>query len=153
MSDSLAVVLREGYTRVEGALSEEALMLVAYARASNGRGRAERNRRLAPIVAAYRLGPRQLWGPVLLDLLAPAILERLQRLQARPPVIDEEEIRQQFLVELLNLAATIPLLDDGRWLKATLMSRTNQAVRRWLEREGQRQTRQRSWEAIEEEGG
>src|ERR1700680_188038 len=134
MAESLAVVIREGYSRVEGELSEEALMLVACARSSTDLAPDERNRRLAPIVAAYRAGPRELWGPVLLDLLAPAILVRLQRLGARPPVMDKEEIGQQFLVELLHLAATVPLPVYGRWPKRTLMSRANQAVRRWLRR-------------------
>jgi hypothetical protein len=152
MAESLAVVVREGYSRVEGDLSEEAITLIAYARASTDLSPDERSRRLAPIVAAYRAGPRQLWGPVLLDLLAPAILVRLKRLGARPPVMDQEEIRQQFLVELLHLAATVPLPVYGRWPKTTLMSRANQAVRRWLEREGRRQDQQISWETLEEEG-
>src|SRR5205823_8499092 len=97
-----------------------------------------RNARVAEAVAGYRLGPRQLWAPVLLDLLAPAIIQRLQRLQAVPPILDEEEIRQQFLVEVLDAAAHIPLPSNPAWHAGQILSRANQAVRRWLVKEGKR---------------
>jgi hypothetical protein len=151
MSRSLANDLREGYRQVADELPEEARALVRRARDHNA-SLAERNRCLAAIVTAYRRGPRRLWGPVLLDLLAPAILERLQRLRAQPPTIDDEEVRQQFLVEVLGAAAYIPLPENPIWVKGQIMSRANQAVRRWLAREGRRQLHQDSYEAREEAG-
>jgi hypothetical protein len=151
MSNSLSEDLREGYRQVADDLPQQAVALLAGARDSVNAGPAERNRCLAAIVAAYRCSPRQLWAPVLLDLLAPAIIERLQRLCAEPPALDEEELRQQFVVEVLQAAAYIPLPDRPAWQKKQILSRANQAVRRWLEREGRRQDSQRSFEGIEEE--
>jgi hypothetical protein len=151
MSSSLADDLREGYRKVAGELSGEAIALVARARDPRT-SLAERNRNLAQVIAAYRQGPRRLWGPVVLDLLAPAILQRLQRLRAQPPTIDEEELRQQFVVEVLRAAAYIPLPDHPGWAKGQILSRANQAVRRGLAREARRQRRQDSYEAREEAG-
>lgn len=151
MSSSLADDLREGYRKVAGELSEEAVALVARVR-DPMTSLAERNRNLAQVIAAYRGGPRRLWGPAVLDLLAPAILQRLQRLRAQPPAIDAEEIRQQFVVEVLRAAAHIPLPDHPGWARGQILSRANQAVRRWLAREARRQRRQDSYEAREEEG-
>jgi hypothetical protein len=151
MSSSLANDLREGYRQVADELPAESRALVERARDRNV-SLAERNRCLAEIVTAYRRGARRLWGPVLLDLLAPAILERLQRLRAQPPTIDSEEVRQQFLVEVLGAADHIPLPENPIWVKGQIMSRANQAVRRWLAREGRRQLHQDSYEAREEAG-
>jgi hypothetical protein len=148
MRASLSESLREGYGEVAAALPEEAVALLLRARDSISAG--ERSRCLAGVVHAYRCGPRQLWGPVLLDLMAPAIVERLQRLHVQPPAIDEEEVRQQFLVEVLHAAAYIPIPRHPSWVRGQILSRANQAVRRWLARERRRQGRQESFEAREE---
>ena len=152
MSSSLTDDLREGYRQVTDELPEDARAMVARARDLRNSSLTERNRCLAAMVAAYRRGPRRLWGPALLDLLAPAILERLQRLRAEPPAIDDEEIRQQFVVEVLRAAAYIPLPENPVWVKGQILSRANQAVRRWLAREGRRQHGQDSYELGEEAG-
>jgi hypothetical protein len=52
------------------------------------------------------------------------------------------------VVELLQLAETLPLR-DGRYLRSRLLLRTNQAVRRWLAREGVRRSGQVSLDHIE----
>jgi hypothetical protein len=109
------------------------------------------DQRLALVVAAYRCGPRGLWAPVLLDLLAPAMIARLQRLRAEPPAVDEEDLRQQLVVEVLRAAATIPLPANPAWQKKQILSRANQAVRRWLQQAHRQQLRQRSFEAMGEE--
>lgn len=152
MSSSLADDLREGYRQVADELPEEAMALVSRTRDLKNVSLAERNRGLAAIVEAYRIGPRRLWGPVLLDLLAPAIIERLQRLRAEPPAMDEEEIRQQFVVEVLRAAAHIPLPENPAWAKSQILSRANQPVRRWLAREARRRGLQDSYEARGEAG-
>jgi hypothetical protein len=150
MSSSFVADLRDGYQEVAYALSEESSDLRARARDSSNAGRGERGRSLRAIVDAYRVGPRELWGPVLLDLLAPALLARLQRLRAEPPAMDEEDIRQQLVLELLHAAATMPLPAEPGYLKSRLMARANQGVWRRLAREGRRQLRQQSFEAMEE---
>lgn len=150
MARSLSDDLRQGYREVEGALSDQERALLACAREPRNRARAGRSQHLAAIVAAYRAGPRWRWAPVLLDLLAPALLARLQLLRAERPVLDEEDLRQQLVVEVLQAAATVPLPDDARSLKSRLILRASQGVRRRLERERQIQRAQESLDAVEE---
>jgi len=148
MESTFATDLRQGFEQVAGALSAEALVLVSRARDSSVAGPTERNRLLAEIVAAYRIGPRELWGPVILDLLAPGLVEVVQLCRAEPPAMDEQEIRQQLVVEILLAASTIPIHDGGRNTKARLLARAYKYVVRWLEREGRRQSRQCSYEDL-----
>ncbi len=150
MATNLATDLRQGYEQVAGALPEEALALVARARDSINTGLAERNRLLAEIVTAYRAGPRELWGPVILDLLAPALVELLQWFRAEPRAMDDQEIRQQLVMEILRAAARIPIHEDGCDMKVRLLDRAYKYVVRWLVREGYRQSRQCSYEALQE---
>jgi hypothetical protein len=150
MAMTFASDLRRGYEQVAGDLAEEALALVARARDSSNTELAERNRLLAEIVAAYRAGPRELWGPVILDLLAPALVQLLQWFRAEPPAMDDEEISQQLVMEILRAAATIPIHKDGCDMKVRLLARAYTYVVRWLVREGYRQGRQCSYEALRE---
>ena len=152
MTSNLATDLRQGYEQVAEALAGSELELLARARDSDNRTPAERNQLLGKIVAAYQRGPRQLWAPVILDLLAPALLDTLQWLRPEPPVAEDEEIRQQLVMEALRAAATIPIQTSGRRLKIRLLSQANRAVVRWLEEEGIRQSWQQSFEATEEMG-
>lgn len=148
MATTLATELRQGFNQVGRTLPEEALVQVARARDSMNTGPDERNRLLAEIVAAYRAGPRQLWGPVILDLLAPALIELLQWIRAEPPTVDEEEIRQQLVLEVLRAAATIPIHRGGRDMKVRLLARAHKYVVRWLIREGCHQDRECSLDAL-----
>src|SRR4029077_5941982 len=107
---------------------------------------------LMAIVLAYKAGPRKVWGPVLLDVMAPSLLARLRRLRAEPPVVDGEDIRQQLVLELLHAAARMPLPEEPGYLRSRLMARANQGVRRRLQREHRRQARQDSLDAVEGEG-
>jgi hypothetical protein len=66
--------------------------------------------------------------------------------------VDEEEIRQQLVMEVLRAAATMPIHEGGRQMKIRLLSQANRAVVRWLEREGIRQNWQHSFEASEQRG-
>lgn len=143
MSNSLSEDLRQGHrvARPAGVLRVRNL---------DGSARVDPHQRLAEVVAAYRIGPRAIWAPVLLDLLAPAMISRLKRLRAEPPAVDEEDLRQQLVLEVLRAAATIPLPANPSWQKKQILSRANQAVRRWLQQEHRQQLRQRSLEAIEE---
>jgi len=149
-SNTFAEELKEGYRRVAGCLSEEELRVVLRARDPINTGGLERNRLLAQIVCAYRTGPKQLWGPVLLDLLAPTLVLMLQGLRPVPPVIEEEEIRQQLVVEALRSAATVPLLESGLQTRFRLTSRTYTNMLRWLAREGRRRRGQVSFEGLGE---
>jgi hypothetical protein len=148
MATDLSTSLMAARTEATRELSGEALALIARARVSLSSPPAKRDQALAAIVISYRAGPRRLWAPVLLDLLNPAMLDCLQRLGEEPPVFDREDLRQQLVVELLHLAATLPL-GDGRYLKRRLIRRANQAVRRRLAREAFRRRRQVALHEVE----
>jgi len=150
MATSLAADLSEDYRRAEGDLPEPASALLSRARDSSIYGTRERDRLLTDIVAAYRAGPRQLWAPVILDLLAPALVELLPLLRPELPVVDNEEIRQQLVMETLRAAAVMPIHERGGDTKVRLLARAYKYVVRWLVREGSRQHCQLSFEALEE---
>jgi hypothetical protein len=151
MATSLTADLREAYRRAACALSAEQLELVARARDTLNVPLAERNQLLVQIVAAYRAGPRQLWGAVLLDLAAPALLEVIQRFEAPRPVVDEQDLSQQLVLQFLHAAATMQVRRDGRGLKRKLVSRAAKALARHLFRESHHQSWHCSFEANEED--
>ncbi len=150
MVNSLATELREGFRLVVGSLSENERILVSRARDLVEASPLERSQALAEIFCCYRAGPTQIWGPVVLDLLAPAMLAMLQGFEPVPPVIDEEEIRQQLLLEVLRAAVCIPLRPAGRLTRFRVMSRARTGMLRWLAREGRRRALQVSFDELEE---
>ena len=135
MASNLAVDIREAFGCSRAALAEPELDLVERTRASRNAASGERDRLLRSVIEAYRLGDRRVWAAVLLDLLTPAILERIRLLRAEPPAIDAEDIRSQFVVELLNAAAVMPLPPDARFVERRLVLRASQGARRWLSKE------------------
>jgi hypothetical protein len=150
MNATFADDLMDGFRQVAEVLSRGELEILARARDSINEDLAERNRILAQLILAYRRGPRQLWAPVLLDLLAPALIDGLGHFRAQPPVLDEQEIRHQLVMEVLEAATTIPTQERGRRLRLRLMSQASRAVVRWLEREGIRQNCQDWLDEMEE---
>lgn len=135
MATSLTSDLRQGYREVAPRLSGEQRQLIERARSRGGKCRKERDRALADIVYEYRAGPRELWAPVILDLVAPAMLARLQHLVARPPYVEDEDLSQQLVVQLLHAAATMRVPCDGRHLRYEIVARACKAVSRRLARE------------------
>ena len=95
---------------------------------------AERDQLLYLVVRRYRDGSRDFWGPVVLEVLAAPLMARLTRFSSSFPAIDEEDISQQFLMEALACAATIPL-SDHRYLERRLLLRASDRVSRYLQRE------------------
>jgi hypothetical protein len=149
MATNLSIELREGYRLVASSLSGEALAMVARARDLTYVSTSERSRAMAQILQAYRAGPRALWGPVVLDLLAPGLIALLQEFRPVPPVIDQEEIRQQLLLEVLAAVSCIPLHPAGRQTKLRILSRAQTRMLRWLAREGRRRVGQVSFDELE----
>ncbi len=142
VTTSFAEDLRTGFRQVAEVLAETELDLLVRARDSINAAKCERNEILARLVLAYRRGPRQLWAPIILDLLAPALIGCLQGYRAEPPCVDEEEIRQQLVLEVLRAVAGMPVHLGGRQMRIRIISRANKAVIRWLEHEGIHQSRQ-----------
>jgi len=142
MPTSLPVDLRDAYRDAARQLTEADRVALAHARVLSSAGPPGRAAALFAVVAAYRTGPKRVWAPVLLDLVAPAILARLRRLKPELPVADLEDLRQQFLMEVLLAAARMPLPANPLHLRSRLMARANQGVRRWLAQERRRQSSQ-----------
>jgi hypothetical protein len=135
MAASLAADTREAFASAKAGLAQFEVDLVTRARASTNGVSGERDRLLESIVVAYRFGDRQLWAAVLLDLLTPAILERLRHFRPEPPAIDLEDVRAEFVVQLLEAAATMPLPPELRFVERRMILRAGQGVRRWLRKE------------------
>jgi len=167
MATTLSTQLKRDFDQASASLPDQALELVAHARDTVNAGPSERDRFLAEIVAAYRDGSRQLWSPVILDLLAPALIEIVRRIEKKsqeiadswdhdePLVVDEEELRQRLVMELLGAAATIPIHPNGRAMKIRLLRHAYKYVVRWIKRDFRHQVLHCSLEALEvrEEAG
>jgi hypothetical protein len=148
MSNSLSVELREARRQLARDFPEVDV-LASEARVPTNGGGGPRSALVAAVLA-YRTEHRQVWGPVILDLLAPALIACLQRLRAQPPVMEPDDVRQQLVLEVLRAAATMPLPVNPSYLRRRLMARANPGVRRWLARERRRQRGQLSFETLEE---
>lgn len=135
MAASLVVDTKEAFARARAGLSPSEEDLVARARASTNEASGERDRLLESVVRAYRFGDREAWAAVLLDLLTPAVLDRLRHFRPEPPAVDTEDLRAEFVVQLLTAAATMPFPADLRFVERRLVLRASQGVRRWLRRE------------------
>ncbi len=164
MATTLATELKRNFDQISQRLPEDALAVVSRARDTRMTCLAERDQLLADIVGAYRCGPRELWAPVILDLLDPALVRMVRRIEQKseeiadlwdpdePPAVDEEELRQQVLMEVLRAAATMPLRPGGRGMKTRLLKRVNSYLIRWVKREFRHQISHRSLEALIELG-
>jgi hypothetical protein len=151
MATSLASQTRIGFERAEVFLGE-GRELVARARATSNEGSGDRDRLLEEIIRAYRRGAREIWAAVLLDLLTPALVDRLKRYRPEPPSLDQEDIRQQLVLELLRAAASMPLPAGAGFVERRLVLRAGQGVRRWLARERRFRARHEPLESVSEEG-
>ena len=136
MTASLSEHIASGYQVVIERWPEDDLPVLVRMRARDrARSIEERDLTLREAVQAYRRGPRNKWGPVVLELLAPAILVRLGLFEELPPVISLEDLRQQLVVEVLDAAAHMPLPDNARYIKQRVMRRAAKRMTRWLARE------------------
>ena len=136
MTASLSEDIASGYQVVIERWPEDDLPVLMRMRARDRtRSMEERDVTLREAVQAYRRGPRNKWGPVVLELLAPAILVRLGLFEELPPVISLEDLRQQLVVEVLDAAAHMPLPDNARYIKHRLMRRAAKRMTRLLARE------------------
>src|SRR5450759_523241 len=160
MATSLTAKLRRNFVQSSSRLPEEALLRIARARDTRKTDLAERDRLLADFVVAYRCGPREIWAPVILDLLAPGMVRILSRINRKakditdmwdhdePLIVEEAEVRQLLMMEVLRAAATIPLHPGGRAMKTRLLKCANKYVVRSLNRDFHRQVDHPSLEAM-----
>lgn len=92
------------------------------------------------LLLAYRNGPKDRYGPELIDRLELYINAVAQGLDPVLPAIDAEDIRQQLVMETLLAADRLPLPRQPEWVPRQLMLRASREVARWLAREGTRST-------------
>jgi len=116
------------------------------------RDRERRDRLIAQALVGYRRGPKDFWGPLLLELLAPKLTIHVSRLSVVEPYIDSQDVAQQLLVELLAAAASMPLPTNSRRWERALRLRAKTRLTRWLAREDRRQRSTVSLEAREPDG-
>ena len=142
MSQSLSATISEGFRDVAGRAEPGPDPARLRARIRDlSLSPAERDEVFAVAVGAYRAGSRRLWGPVILELLAPAILERVVQLRPPEPHDDYEDLGQQLLLEVLKAAATVPLRADPAYLRLRVLRRADKGMGRWLAK----QVRHQDW--------
>ena len=123
-------------------LSARVLALRARLLSDIGAGRHSRSSRdalLRELVLLYQNGPARLWSPLLLEAMGPALSERLKRFTPPGPAIDADDIAQQLVVALLEVAGTVYLADDADCVEKQLLKEAARRVSRGLRHEYQRQ--------------
>jgi len=86
------------------------------------------------VVRSYQNGPRNIWGPVLLEMLAPALVRRMCSFSAVPPRIQAGDIEQQMVLEILVSAERGWIVPGQQWVDQRLVKGAGKRVSRWLHR-------------------
>ena len=147
--DHLAVQLRQGLDGVRAELeagefesarqSEPALTrftlpeLVKFGRWPTTKS-ADQNAVWLAIVRCCRHRDARIWTPVLLQMLAPAIINEAYRLALAILRVDPVEIQQQLLAEVLAAATSLPLDERGHRVQARLIKTAARRVADWIRR-------------------
>src|SRR5260370_41826532 len=126
MSSSLSVELMEARRRLAHVFPDVDVALAKRTSDLSDGGCGPRPALMAAVLA-YRTEAREVWGPVILDLLAPGIIACLRRLRAQPPVMDSDDLRQQLILELLRAAATMPMPANPSPLRRQLIPRASRS--------------------------
>ena len=152
--DHLAVQLRQGLDGVRAELeagefesarqSEPALTrftlpeLVEFGRWPTTKS-AEQDAVWLAIVRCCRHRDARIWTPVLLQMLAPAIINEAYRLALAVLRIDPVEIQQQLLAEVLAAATSLPLDERSRGVQTRLVKTAARRVEDWIRRTTEQQ--------------
>ena len=75
------------------------------------------------LLEAYRTGPRQQWSGVLIERLGPWLTAARRQLYAAPPYLDQEDVAQQLVLEVLNIASRWRPVCEDRWIPRRLVER------------------------------
>jgi hypothetical protein len=90
---------------------------------------------LAAAIRCYRNGSRCIWAPVLLTMLAPAVIAMAARARRLSPEIEGEDLDQQAVLEALRACAEMPLRDGCRYVQRRVVLLANKRLMRWAARE------------------
>jgi len=93
----------------------------------------------AAVVRSYRRGPRDVWAPVLLQMLAASLCERAEKLFSTIGTVSQEDIEQQLVLEVLRLAGRMAVKDRISFADGALVTEASKQVSRWLRRMNRRQ--------------
>ncbi len=94
-----------------------------------------RDQLLWKLLVAYRTRPnRAQIAPLILGMVRSQLEVRRLRLSPQEPYLDAEDIAQQLVLEILDLALRLPL-QDGAFLERRLLLRAIERVTRRLKRE------------------
>ena len=101
----------------------------------NGRAKHDvKNQLWSAVIGSYRHGPRGFWGPVILQMLSPAVLRRAARVLAEGTHANlAEDTAHQLVAAVLSAAATETLPTPARWIPNRLATRAATRVGRWIE--------------------
>ena len=82
----------------------------------------------AGLVEAYRMGPKDKWSELLIERLGPWLTAARQQLHAVPPYLDRDDIAQQLIVEVLQIASRWRPVCEDRWIPRRLVERAARKV-------------------------
>ena len=77
----------------------------------------------AGLLEAYRIGPKQQWSGLLVERLGPWLTAARRQLHAVPPYLDEEDVAQQLILEVLQIASRWRPICEDRWIPRRLVER------------------------------
>ncbi len=124
----------EAAGRTESALAGLTLpALIKLVRTAN-RELAEQNAVWLAVVRCYRHRSARLWAPMLLEMLAPALIDEAYQLVSRFRDIDPSEIQQQLLVSALAACSSIRLTGASRFVKLALVRSARRRTVRWIQK-------------------
>jgi hypothetical protein len=91
------------------------------------------------VVRSYQRGPRSIWAPVLLEMLAPAIMRRLASISVEASEAQAEDVEQQLVAMILRKALRLREPQEFRFIDGRTVLWSKERVLRWLRRARQRQ--------------
>ena len=90
---------------------------------------------LAAAIRCYRHGSGPPWAPILLTMLAPAVIAMSARARRLSPEIDGDDLDQQAVLEALRACAEMPLREGCRYVQRRVVLLANKRLMRWAARE------------------
>lgn len=82
----------------------------------------------AALLEAYRTGPKEKWSDLLVARLGPWLTTARQQLHAVPPYLDRDDVAQQLLLEVLQIASRWRPVCEDRWIPRRLVERAARKV-------------------------
>jgi hypothetical protein len=86
----------------------------------------------AGLLEAYRIGPKQQWSGLLVERLGPWLTAARRQLHAVPPYLVDEDVSQQLILEVLQIASRWRPICEDRWIPRRLVERAARKLLRSL---------------------